>query len=475
MQARFKQFTKRQNSTKRPSGLQLYNVTLKGPCSILKPRLEIKWNGTGDPTLYNMVYISTFGRYYWITNWTYEDRCWVCDCKVDVLASYKTEIGNASKYILRSASSYDTKVIDTKYPAKAGAACHQNTFAGPSWATTYAGGRFVVGITGQGNTFNAGGIGYIVVDTAGLFSILNAAYTGAGSLWPTSTGSTIGEALAGFGDNLQKSLAQPFQYINSVIWVPFVPTTSGTTTVSLGYINTGISAATLSDPVHLDQWSETYSSAWNGTDAWPNMAPFVRYILEYPPFGTTELDTSLMYGGDTLTYTCRTDVTTGVAYMQVTANSSGTAPYPTVWTASTMLGIQIPIGGIQTNYAAALSAGAQALGGIIGAVMTPSAGSITGAISGIGNAIEAAQPGSVGGGRISTGLAALNSVKRLKTIVYTPVDQDNTEQGRPLCKVDTISNYSGYLLLADGDVAISGTPEEMAEINSYLTGGFFYE
>ena len=42
-------------------------------------------------------------------------------------------------------------------------------------------------------------------------------------------------------------------------------------------------------------------------------------------------------------------------------------------------------------------------------------------------------------------------------------------------QLDYIMLHSGYLLCADGDVEIAGTPGEAAQIAAYLTGGFFYE
>ena len=479
MQARFKQISKKQNSTKRPTGLQLYNVTLKGPCSILKPRLEIKWNGTGDPTLYNMVYISTFGRYYWITNWTYEDRCWVCDCRVDVLATYKTEIGNSRFLILRAADVVATvNALDSYYPAAGvGTVSRVGVWGGgtgPAIARTYDDGKFVVGVIGQGNTFNAGGTGYVVVNGNGMQAILDAAFTGAQNLWPSSLGTNIGDVFAAYGDLLQKSMKNPFQFINSVMWVPFAPTTSGVTPLKLGTLATNIPAPCLSDPVISHSWSVNYSPTQGGLDLWRNMAPYARYALELPPFGSVELDSALINQSGSLGYSLnfdmKTDVTTGVSYLRV-SNGAGA----TLWTTSAQLGIQIPINGVMTDAANVLSQSIGNIGGIIGAVMQPSAASITNAITGVGNTIKAAQPQAVCGGQISTGLAALNGSKTFSITTYDVIDEDPDHIGRIYCQVDTISNHSGYLVCADGDLDISGTPEEMAEIKSYLTGGFYYE
>ena len=55
------------------------------------------------------------------------------------------------------------------------------------------------------------------------------------------------------------------------------------------------------------------------------------------------------------------------------------------------------------------------------------------------------------------------------------IDDDNVHRGRPLCKSVQISTLSGYILVSDPDIAISGTAEENTRIKSYMANGFFYE
>ncbi len=453
MQARFKQFTKRQNSTKRPTGLQLYNVTLKGPCSILKPRLEIKWTGTGDPTMYNMVYISTFGRYYWITNWTYEDRCWVCDCKVDVLASYKTQIGNSSKYILRAADDVNPAVIDDFYPATGQMLISKTAVTGFGFNTDLVlGGKYIVSIVGEGNTWGTGGVGYVALDITQYNALIDAAFT--------------------------NGITEPYQYINSAIWLPLssLQNTIHVTGLKLGTVSTIVDGYAFTDYVSVYTWTQAIntSPAGSGTAEWKNIAPFTQYVLNIPPFGVFDLDTVQLYGHTSLVFTMRVEVTTGEAYLEVVATGNAKGDTLLVTTRAN-IALQMPIAGVYRNELDLASSGLTALTSVVGAAMAPSPGTISGAISGVANAIKAAQPHAVGGGMIGGGLSAISAPKYFETRRYTPVFDDNTDHGRPLCEIAQISNHSGYLLLADGNIEISGTQEEMAEINSYLTGGFFYE
>ena len=71
-----------------------YTLTgsLRGESSVVNPSFLIE---TDNPSLYNYCYISSFGRYYFITNITsIRTGIWKIDCAVDVLMSYATEILN---------------------------------------------------------------------------------------------------------------------------------------------------------------------------------------------------------------------------------------------------------------------------------------------------------------------------------------------------------------------------------------------
>ena len=71
MQATFYVFPKRTNSTKRPTSGTPYSIEVKSPCNIINPEIKIATNA--NPTGYNYCYIPTWGRYYWVKNWTFSD------------------------------------------------------------------------------------------------------------------------------------------------------------------------------------------------------------------------------------------------------------------------------------------------------------------------------------------------------------------------------------------------------------------
>ena len=108
-------FAKRENSTAIPAGSPAYSLSceLKSETSILSPILEIGMPMTFDPYALNYAHIPAFSRYYHVTDWTWSEGLWLCSLRVDVLATYRTAIGSATKYVVRAAAEENTGIVDT--------------------------------------------------------------------------------------------------------------------------------------------------------------------------------------------------------------------------------------------------------------------------------------------------------------------------------------------------------------------------
>ena len=109
----WKTFSKRLNSTKRPSDPAAAELTcrLKDNTSVHDPVLEIATNDFG----YEYVYISDFGKYYFVRD-VVSKAYGLCDYHLteDVLATYKTPIGQTQAHILYSSSGGDISIIDPR-------------------------------------------------------------------------------------------------------------------------------------------------------------------------------------------------------------------------------------------------------------------------------------------------------------------------------------------------------------------------
>lgn len=111
--------------------------------------------------------------------------------------------------------------------------------------------------------------------------------------------------------------------------------------------------------------------------------------------------------------------------------------------------------------------------------MSALAGNIPGSVASGASAITdfiSSQIGEVQAFKPGSGSLISDVYVNLLEVFADVVEDDNPEFGRPLCKVKAISTQSGFVLCADGDIFAPGaTPSEKDQIESYLTGGFFYD
>lgn len=474
MQVTFGTLAKKHNSTKQLTGGTAYTCKLKDASSSLRPVISLQWPGVGSPCAFNVCYISEYGRYYFVDNWTYADRQWTANCSVDVLATYKTEIGTAQKYILRADWVEDPKIMDGKYPPVFPLYEDVYSVSGATFATDFSGGRYIVNVVGKGNTYNAAGGSYYSLTALHLQQLIDAVFTETDTMWNTAVTPTtdLGEALNTFGEKWSKSILNPAQFINSIYWVPFVPTTSGGATIKLGNFNTYVVGDSPSSPISKLAWYCTIPIP-TGAICWENVPPYASYMLYFPPFGTFELDARKIFqqGGSVNGFVI-TDITNGESILEVYAGTQTTKP---MIVASAQIGTPIQLSGSSVNYANAVKSGINAAGGLASSILRGDVvGSITGAASGIIDVQQSLAPVATNGG-YGGGLAALHSFRGVvKTSLTTPT-KDPTDQGYPVLDVRQISGLSGYILCADGEIDIPGTADEMAEISAFLTGGFYYE
>ena len=214
-------FAKKENSTAQPVSGTTYNCQLKAPCGILNPEILLDIGLSSAPSA-NYAYIASFGRYYWIREWTNEGPLWRASLECDVLASYKSQIGSASLYALRSSYSYDGDIVDALYPCKADVSQNAYQFGPLFLQNPPSGGLFCVGIVASGSNASdsaarVGSLKYYLMDNAGLTTVVYA-------LLDINTLSGYGLDLNDASLELQKSLIDPLGYIKSCVWLPITGT-----------------------------------------------------------------------------------------------------------------------------------------------------------------------------------------------------------------------------------------------------------
>ena len=75
----------------------------------------------------------------------------------------------------------------------------------------------------------------------------------------------------------------------------------------------------------------------------------------------------------------------------------------------------------------------------------------------------------------SNGTMSFNNIFGIMADFLDVADDNNTENGRPLCEVRTVGSLSGYMLCEKADLDTAASPSEKDTIISAMNGGFYYE
>lgn len=487
---------KKVNSTALPIQGAFKNCSIKDVSSLINPYIEIAENLTVAPP-WNYCYIPAYNRYYWITEWTWERGFWSAELSVDVLASYRENILDSTLYVLRSASNYDGNIIDKLYPTKIDNELIRVPLAQP-WSVDVipTNGTFVIGVTAPSGGY-FGSMNYYAMSQSGYAKLCD---------YLSSQAVTTEE---GFSEDdcslaLQKALVDPFQYIKSCKWIP------------LAYNDTnfkGVHRTSL--PIY--QWSvdvgactqlvKCYGSVefnvdmrrhpqTNDRGMFVNYEPYTSINMFLPPFGTFPLDTT--YTGinrSGFQVSMLVDYITGggAYYVQVLDPENRQCGiiangYGQVAVDMQLSQVTNTLTGLATSGVLGFAAG---LGGAVGAALKAPVGglNIVDNVTNFNNSVNSAgdmMSGLVGSAvqakfsKISSngtqgGFSSYAHVPYIDYQFFTLVDDDITEEGRPLMQNVILGNLSGYCICKNGDVAIGGTAQEQNAIRAYLESGVYIE
>lgn len=475
--------TKKSNSTKRPNNADgvLFDMQLKEETSVTNPALivnHVTAQGIQQPTVFNYAYIPSLQRYYFINDWQYINAAWVCYCSVDVLATYKYNIASINAYVVRSAAASDGAVCDMLYPTKSGLQYNNEPFS-MSLSQT---GVYVVGLINNSSYATDGAITYYMMTAAELGALksflLSDAFISLAGLG----------SIADIPKDFIKSYFNPLDYISSCRFFP-IDYDSATvhaqqvTEIEFGWWKMGLATKRMPQGFYMDIQADNVTAAPHPQAAargsYLNHAPYTERIIVHPMLGTIPLDANKIDAGDQLAISTRVDFTTGEALTYV-GNASKNI---TLYTQAYMLAINVQLAQISQDMFSmarsvvdtgiSIASGGLISAGDAGIVKSP-AGMIGGAISGIFNTIQSSQPILA-----STGTNGNRAVYHVavwfQQWYHMLVDEDNTDKGRPLCKVRTLGTLAGYILCSEAHADFPAYDGERQLIEGYLNSGFFYE
>lgn len=458
MQLKLFNFSKRRNSTKQPATdypATTVEVFLKKPTSMSEPTFIISGVNVLSETIN---YCLWEDRYYFVTDITYlnNDNCEI-HCSIDVLATFKNQIGNYTAFVERSASSYDIMVNDELLTGQ------QQIVNTEGRETNITGlsstGCYIVRVVGKG------GVVTFAMDSLETLSgvYVYEAVFGDGFQW---------EDLNAITSNISKVIFNPSQYIVSVNWIPVaIENISGTNdTIKIGFWDSGVQALKVSGNGYSNIISLNIPPRYFN-DFRDNNPQFTQANLYLSGVGTININPMEIYDGE-LDLFYAIDYATGAVLYELWNPETDKI----IGTYDGQLGVSIQIGNsvVSGNTFTSAVAG---LTGIIGGAVGKSVGSIVAGAGATVNAVNniIAPTPSVNGSMGNRMKFPALPKPRISITNFGSKDFPTTVNGRPLYQNRKLNTLSGYIKCGGASIELNAHSDERDKVNDFLNSGFYYE
>lgn len=464
-------FSKRKNSTKQPTGGTSLTVTLKEGTSIEKPTFLVSGN------LFSINYIQAFGHYYFVDDVTsVRNGLTQISCSMDVLATYKTNIGSYNAYVERAADAiyYDVMYPDTHVAIKNEEEIHSTVFSSTFiwlWSGLYV--VSVLNNLGSGAGFTT----YYIMDTGNLKLLaeyLNQDW-GAGAA-----------DLLGF---LQANFLHTADAVISCKWVPFsivsIPGSGvsyetlkvGTDVINIGGVDVKGYRVTASSLVAETEMTLAIPHVYND---FRKAAPYTSGKLYIPMYGFVDFNPLDFSKNDTIYADVFADWVTGdttVLLRDDTIANNGKIIASYTYNS----GVDCPIGQAAANVSGFMTSGlglaastALAIGSSGATAVAGGFGAVVSGMNTLSNAVVPTM--SVRGNQGGRSLAEAST-----DFIITLVIKHTSDpllcicQGRPVMGYLTLGNFTGYVKCLNASIDIPGMASEKDAVNDFLNSGFYYE
>lgn len=439
-------FSKRKNSTKRPTGQGTeVSCLLKSATTFQSPTFILQ-RPMNDMLQFN--YAKWADHYYFIDSTTSINAGQTeITCTEDVLATFKNEIGSYTCFIERS-SNQTTLANDSMYIAT-------NDWVSQSTVVGQPINTFVNGYEPNYllRTVSVEGVNTYYIRGKRLKDLCSFMYT-------------YGSIPDVLDSALTRLLFNPFQYILDLKWLPFIVDkfVNALDTVKLGYWDSNVNAYLIGDasctfsydlslgnPLYADTDFRYYNSA------------FSKYTVKLPFVGVTPINPTKTHKGQ-LKATYNFDAVSGMADVWLTSGSDEYAHF------QCQLAVPVQIGYATANIGNLTTS-------LIDIGTSLASGNPIGTITntlGAFQSVTSPEPNMVGTvGNISSILNNMDA----NSICYacTSMDPDGASEGYADGNTRKISTCSGYLRCRNASIEISGFTGDQEAVNNYLNSGFYYE
>lgn len=466
----YSNFSKRKNSTKQPTGGTSVTMTLKEGTSIEKPSFIL----SGDVFSYN--YVQAFGHYYFVDDVkSVRKGITEIDCSMDVLATYKSEIGSYTALIERSDTHYDATYPDPAISVMNDVVTDQASATTSLFSNV---GCFVVSVlnnVGSGTGFTT----TYIMDKTNLERLAQYVNTD----WGSSITPAAGEGAAGILQWLQATFLKTADSIIDCIWLPMpTSTVSGSSsyeTVLIGVDSvSGCSGYRLTSPYVASATTSCTIPHYYSSGDFRRSSPYTTGKIYILGLGFAEFNPLDFEPSGTMNIYTAVDVSTGDALVVLSnASGEGVASY------TFNVGVSCPVGKVGNDVTGFMGSGLTTSAMVAGALSLPSkfstaAGIATGAsaINTLSSALGTTA--SIRGGKGGRAMW-LNNDDEYIVETFAHMTQSltsvGTESGRPCMATYQISTCSGFVKCVNANVEIAGMGGEKEEVNNYLNTGFYYE
>lgn len=461
----YSNFSKRRNSTARPTGAGTQKtVVLKEGTSIESPTFVLKSND------FTINYVNAFNHYYFVDDIvSVRDNLIEVKCSMDVLATYKTAIGNYNAFIERAASSsiVNTLLPDPLVSVENDERILQAVTSGLGMFSSS--GYYILSVINSEGS-GAGFTSYYMIDITKLNYVANYCNTA----WDS------GNPNIGLTDWIQSTFLKTSESIISCIWVPFslaattgLPMTNKPIVIGVDQIGestyhlNGICIA--SETLVCSIPSTGYSDFRRG-------APYTIGKVFIPCYGMVDFN-PLDFLSGSITMKFDADIATGDVTCYLCDGSTVVSSY------TYNVAVNCPVGKVGADVKGTATGLLSTVGSIIGAASASTgagalAGGLAASASGINTLATALGPTvSVKGSQGGRALAERGTDPIIILICRTTTDPADllTHHGGLVMEKKTIGNYSGYIKCSNASLSIDGMGGEKEAVNNYLNSGFYYE
>ena len=459
-------FSKRKNSTKQPTSGTTATVYLKDDTSILNPTFDC----TGVPDNVNYIYVSDFGRYYFVDDVTHvgKDRILI-KCVSDPMASYKTPIGSyngfkeyassSSKVTITDPRNRPTHLIDTTYDSLAFTASHFNTT-----------GCYIIGVLSDQANGDTGVISYYAVQASEMRLFVAEIYSSA------------------FITNIQNQFQAVQDSLVSCIWIPISYSTILPATevnIYIGRLDAVGKGKKISQRIYTNTTGSVTVAFPSGSGAgndlkYIDLPPYTSGGLYLPFVGIVPLNIEPLAFTKSISIDYTIDILTGDIVYKVYHGGLWMATY------NGNMATKVPVTGASFDGVGVASGALAVIGGAFGTAMAigseggaaPILAGVASMAGGAASAAKSMELQTMINGSTSSAIGAHLGLTPYYYIIQripsmTNLTDPQTEQGMPVFKVETTT--SGFNKFNNASVSITGFEQEKDAVNDFLNSGFYYE